>query len=120
MKRYRLTDLPDVSEGHFLSGIVPGEFLREGGLSFKSPGQRTHTGDGPDGSDRHTHDDCEVFVTLQGRGRMEVDGISHPVTTGDVIVIEPGEDHHLIADADDPCVNLWLHAGSRPHWEAET
>ena len=33
------------------------------------------------------------------------------------IVIEPGEDHHLIADPDDPCINLWLHAGPRPHWE---
>ena len=116
MKRYRLTDLADIREGHFLADVIPGEFLTEGGLSFKSPGQRTHDHDGPRGDDRHTHYDCEVFVILQGRGRMEVDGETHPVTVGDVIVIEPGEDHHLTADPDDPCTNLWLHAGPRPHW----
>jgi len=120
MKRYRLTDLTDVRDGHFLVDVIPGDYLREGGLGFKCPGQRTHDHDGPDGSDRHTHEDCEVFVILQGRGRMEVDGEHHPIATGDVIVIEPGEDHHLIADPDDPCVNLWLHAGGKPHWEADS
>lgn len=119
MKRYRLSNLTDTGNGHFLSALIPGRHLGPGGLGFKTPGQRTHTADGPDGTDRHVHDDCEVFVILQGRGCMEVDGERHPLTTGDVIVIEPGEDHHLIADPDDPCVNLWLHAGETPHWRAE-
>ena len=29
---------------------------------------------------------------------------------GDIVLIEPGEEHHLLADEEDPIVNLWLHA----------
>lgn len=116
MKRYRLTELPDNRDGHFLKGIIGGRFLCMGGMGFKKPGVRTHSNDGPGGTDRHVHDDdCEVFVILQGKARMELNGEMHPMTTGDVIVVEPGEDHHLISDDDDPCVNLWLHAGPQRH-----
>ncbi len=116
MKRYRVHELPDVSEGHLLRGIVPGEFLCMGGLGFKPPGSRTHSNDGPGGSDCHVHEsDCEVFVILQGRAVMEIDGTRHELTTGDICVVEPGEDHHLVSDRRDPCVNLWLHAGPRRH-----
>ena len=115
MKRYRLTQLADVRDGHFLKGILPGRFIREGAMGYKAPGFRTHTNDAPDGKDRHVHDDTEVFVILQGKASMEVDGATHALVTGDVVVIEPGEDHHLVADRDDPCVNLWLHGGAARH-----
>jgi mannose-6-phosphate isomerase-like protein (cupin superfamily) len=115
VKIYRLTELPDTREGHFLKGIVPGAYLYQGGLGFKQLGQRTHSHDGPGGSDRHVHDDCEVFVILQGKAQMELNGELHPLTCGDVCVVEPGEDHHLVADENDPCVNLWLHAGPERH-----
>jgi hypothetical protein len=115
MRRYRLTDLQDVREGHFLQGLLDGTYLCEGGLGFKKPGERTHTADGPDGSDRHVHEDCEVFIILQGKAEMDIDGERHPLTTGDICIVEPGEDHHLIADPADPCVNVWLHAGEARH-----
>ncbi|MHB0859431.1 MAG: cupin domain-containing protein [Anaerolineae bacterium] len=116
MIKRRLSDLPDVREGHFLSGLIPGRYLCQGALSYKPPGFRTHTHDGPDGSDRHVHlDDYEVFVLLQGKACMELNGEMHPLVTGDVFVVEPGENHHLIADMEDPCVNLWLHAGPQRH-----
>jgi mannose-6-phosphate isomerase-like protein (cupin superfamily) len=117
MKKYRLTQLEDIREGHFLAGIIPGAYLCQGGIGFKPPGFRTHAHDGPGGSDRHVHEsDYEVFVILQGKAVMEIDGEPHPLTTGDICVVEPGEDHHLISDQHDPCVNLWLHAGpARPH-----
>lgn len=116
MKRYRLKDLGDVSEGHFLGSALPGRFLCMGGMGFKRPGERTHTNDGPGGADRHVHDnDCEAFVILQGKAFMEIDGVRHELVTGDICVVEPGEDHHLIADEADPCVNLWLHAGNERH-----
>ncbi len=109
MKRLRLRDLQDVTDGHFLKGIIPGEFLCQGALSFKHPGQRTH------GTDPHVHEDHEVFVLLQGKAVMEIDGEPHHMQTGDIIVCEPGEDHHLISDEHTPCINLWLHAGPTPH-----
>jgi mannose-6-phosphate isomerase-like protein (cupin superfamily) len=119
MRKLRLTELPDNRDGHFLAGVVPGEFLAGGGLSFKKPNVRTHDHDAADGSDRHVHSDCEVFVILQGRAVMEVDGARHDLVTGDVVVVEPGEDHHLVSDAVDPSVNLWLHAGPSRHPDQE-
>jgi mannose-6-phosphate isomerase-like protein (cupin superfamily) len=115
MKRVRLKDLADNAAGHFLAGIVPGRYLCGGGLSFKKPGVRTHSGDGPAGTDLHVHDDCEVFVILQGKAIMEVEGKRHELTTGDVFVVEPGEDHHLTSNTEDPCINLWLHTGAERH-----
>jgi mannose-6-phosphate isomerase-like protein (cupin superfamily) len=116
VKRFRLKDLHDVREGHFLAGILPGRYLSKGGLGFKKPGERTHSHDGVGGSDGHVHeDDCEVFVILQGKAVMELDDARIALTTGDVLVVEPGENHHLVSDERDPCVNLWLHAGKERH-----
>ena len=116
MKRYRLTDLADTRDGHFLSSVIPGKYLCMGAMGYKKPGERTHTNDGPGGIDQHIHDDDrEAFVILQGKAVMEIDGERLPLVTGDIIVIEPGEDHHLVSDEDDPCINLWLHAGDTRH-----
>ena len=38
-----------------------------------------------------------------------VDGVEHPFEAGDIVVIEPGEEHHIVADEEDPIVNIWLH-----------
>ena len=116
MKRYRLNQLANIRDGHFLKGIIPGEFLCKGGLSYKKPKERTHSNDGPENIDYHVHeDDYEVFIILQGKAEMEVDGKLFPMVTGDIFVIEPGEDHHLISDEIDPCINIWLHAGQKRH-----
>ena len=121
MKRCRLSDLGDIRDGHFLQGIVSGPYLCAGGVGFKAPGFRTHSGDGPGGSDRHVHGDVhEVFVILQGKAVMEVDGKGHALATGDICVIEPGEDHHLVADKLDPCVNLWIEVGRERHRDQRT
>ena len=115
MKRYRLNELPDVRDGHFLKGILPGKYICDGWMSAKAPGFRTHSLDGPGGSDRHVHDHVEVFVMLQGKAVMELDGKKIPLVTGDVFVVEPGEDHHLVSDAHDPCINLWFNGGDERH-----
>ena len=120
MKRLRLTDLDPVAGAHILAGIIPGRYLNKGGIGFKAPGQRSHDHGcqcrACDGMGRHVHpDDHEAFIILQGRGVIEIDGVSHPVRAGDVIICEPGEDHHLVADPDDPCVNVYLHAGDQRH-----
>ena len=116
MKRYRLSNLADIREGHVFRDLLPGDYLCMGGMGFKKPGERTHTNDGPGGADCHVHeDDREAFVILQGKAMMEVEGERHPLVAGDIVVIEPGEDHHLISDSEDPCINLWLHAGPDRH-----
>jgi len=121
MKILTIHDLP-LEKRHILSGLIAGEFLSHGGMGFKAPGHRSHdvgcTCKSCDGRGRHVHaDDEEVFVILQGKARMEVDGVSHPLKAGDVVICEPGEDHHLVSDADDPCVNIYLHGCDTPHHE---
>ncbi len=115
MRKLTISDLT-IGKGHVLEGIVPGEYLTHGGLNFKGPGQRSHDVgcdcSSCDGHGRHVHeDDNEIFVILQGKARIEVDGRSHDLVAGDVVICEPGEDHHLVSDESDPCVNLYLHAG---------
>ncbi|NLN19264.1 MAG: cupin domain-containing protein [Firmicutes bacterium] len=109
MKRYRFHDLRADGGEHIASRIIPGKRLARGGLSFHTPGMRTHA------AGRHVHDDHEVFCILQGRGFIEIDGQREPVQVGDVLVIEPGEDHHLIGDPEHPIVNLWFHASDEGH-----
>ena len=115
MKRFRLHELGDIAEGHILKEILPGAYLSSGGLSFSERGSRSHSYDGPDGSDYHVHNDCEAFIILQGKGEMEIKSISYPVKTGDVIIVEPGEDHHLISSIADPIVTVWCHAAMHRH-----
>ncbi|MCU6707508.1 cupin domain-containing protein [Paenibacillus sp. J5C_2022] len=115
MLRGSIYELKDGALEHVLEEWLPGKYLSHGGLAFAKPGERSHSHDGPGGRDYHTHKDCEAFVILQGRGLMEVDGGMHAVKPGDIIVIEPGEDHHLISDERDPIVTLWLHAGEHRH-----
>ena len=115
MKRYRLHELPDVRDGHLLQSILPGSYLYQGGLAFTRPGERSHTSDGPGGRDYHVHGDCEAFLILQGKGSIEINRTFTPVATGDIIVVEPGEDHHLHSSEDDPIVTLWCHAGPVRH-----
>ena len=103
MIKLRLNQLTDAREGHFLTGFLQGAYLCKGGMGFKGTNVRTHTNDGPEGRDHHVHDDdCEAFVILQGKAMMELNGVMHPMVTGDVFIVEPGEDHHLISDPADP------------------
>jgi len=112
MKRYTLADFARPDEGlpHVAARLIPGARLCQGGLSFHRAGERTHDSEG-----RHTHDDHEVFVIMQGRGWIEIEGRREPIAAGDVLVIEPGEDHHVLGDAGHPVVNLWFHASAAGH-----
>lgn len=115
MLKLRLNELKDRKSGHIFGDLLPGDYLCAGGLAFARPGERSHTNDGPGGIDFHTHEDREAFIIIQGSGVMEVDGKEHLVTTGDIVIIESGEDHHLRSSEDDPIVTLWCHAGADRH-----
>lgn len=115
MIRLRLTDLKDHHEGQVLQDILPGAFISSGGLAFARPGERSHTNDGPGGRDYHVHGDRELFLILQGQGTMEINGVHHSVSVGDIVIVEPGEDHHLNSSPEDPIVTLWCHAGPNLH-----
>ena len=47
----------------------------------------------PDTQQPHTED--EVYVVLEGRGTLEVEGQNFPVTEGDALFVEAGAEHRF-------------------------
>jgi quercetin dioxygenase-like cupin family protein len=109
MRRYRFADLGAEGAEHVASKLVPGKRIAAGGLSFHAPGGRTH----PEGDHRHPEE--EVFCIVQGRGVLEVDGRREAIHAGDVIVIEPNEEHYIYADPEAPTINCWFRADAAGH-----
>lgn len=110
MTLYHLRDLPLVREGHIFGGVADGKFISAGAMLYQPPGRIAHA-DEP----RHIHDSEEVFVILQGKAVVHFDKRDVPLAAGEVMVVEPGENHHLKADRDDPPVMLYLHFGPKRH-----
>lgn len=110
MRLYRLSQLPEVASGHVFGGIVEGRFISTGGMLFLPRKHLAHA-DEP----RHVHDTQEVFVMLQGEAVVHFENRDEPLSAGEVMVIEPGENHHLESDAEDPPVMLYLHCGQERH-----
>ena len=109
MKRYTFADLGSSGPEHVASQLIPGKRIAHGGLSFHTPGMRTHS------EGEHRHEDEEVFCIMQGRGQIEIDGRLEPIQAGDVLVIEPGEEHHIIGHPEHPIINCWFHATAEGH-----
>lgn len=103
MKKLSLADLAGRADGPVTSPAVPGFLIERGGLSRYAAGQRSH----PEG--HHVHTVPELFCILQGSGLVEIDGRHTPFEAGDVLLVEPGEDHHLISQGSVPLVSVWMH-----------
>lgn len=107
MRKLTFADLGGRGAGPVVAGILPGYVIERGGFRVRDePGFRTHQGEqGP-----HVHTVPEVFCIFAGCGAVEIDGTEvDTFETGDVLVIEPGEDHHLISRGPDPLVYSWMH-----------
>lgn len=100
MRKLRTEDLhPSTTE--LLGDLLPGARVVSGGVYVFKPGETAHP------EDRHAHEVDEVFVFIQGTGVIPIDGVDYPVETGDVIVVEAGEDHHTRSSERDPLVAAW-------------
>jgi len=49
----------------------------------------------PEPDHQQPHSDDEVYVVLEGRGTLEVEGQSFPVSEGDALFVEAGADHRF-------------------------
>jgi mannose-6-phosphate isomerase-like protein (cupin superfamily) len=49
----------------------------------------------PAADGQQPHDDDEVYVVLNGRGTLEVEGKSFDVSEGDALFVEAGAEHHF-------------------------
>lgn len=103
MRKLSLAALGGGGDGPVLHRAVPGFLVERGGVSRYLPGERTH----PEG--HHVHDVPEVFCIVQGSGVIEIDGTPTPFEAGDIFVVDPGEDHHLVSQGELPLISMWLH-----------
>ena len=100
MKKMTLHDLT-YTDSRLLPGNLGDKRVAHGGLYIFKPGEIAHP------EPRHVHDVEEVFIFVQGRGVLPIDGVEYPVKTGDVVIVEAGEDHHTRSSQDDPLVAAW-------------
>jgi mannose-6-phosphate isomerase-like protein (cupin superfamily) len=75
--------------------------LTSGGMYLFKPGEKAH-------DEAHVHDKKEVLIFIQGKGEVPIDGVVYPLKTGDVVVVEPGEDHRTTSSVEDPLVVAWF------------
>ena len=100
MKRLTISDL-HWNDSHLMPDAFGTRKITGGGLYLFKPGETAHP------EPRHVHNTDEVFVFIQGKGIIPIDGVDYPVKTGDVIIVEAGEDHHTRGSEDDPLVAAW-------------
>ena len=100
MRKLRIHEL-NPSHGRLLPDVLRDATIVSGGVYVFKPGETAHP------EDRHVHDVDEVFVFVQGRGVIPVGGVDHPVETGDVVIVEAGEDHHTRSSVESPLVAAW-------------
>ena len=75
--------------------------VRSGGVYVFKPGETAH----PEA--RHVHDVDEVFIFVQGKGVIPIDGVEYPIAAGDVVIVHKGEDHHTRSSVEAPLVAAW-------------
>lgn len=100
MKKLTITEL-GFSDSRLLPDLLGGAVIARGGVYIFKPGEIAHP------EPRHVHDTAEVFILVQGSGVLPIDGVEYPVRTGDVFIVEAGEDHHLRSSIEDPLVSAW-------------
>ncbi|MDX9755410.1 MAG: cupin domain-containing protein [bacterium] len=89
------------SDTRLFPQILGDKKIKSGGLYVFKPGETAHP------EPRHVHDVDEVFIFVQGRGVLPIDGVEYPVKTGDVVIVKGGEDHHTRSSVEDPLVAAW-------------
>lgn len=96
----RIADLRP-SDTRLMPDLLGDAKIDHGGVYIFKPGQTAHP------EPRHVHDTAEVFIFIQGKGVLPIDGVEYPVKTGDVVIVKAGEDHHTRSSVEDPLVAAW-------------
>jgi mannose-6-phosphate isomerase-like protein (cupin superfamily) len=105
MKKLHISDL-NPNDSYLMPAALGDKTISHGGIYVFKPGETAH----PEAV--HVHDTDEVFIFIQGRGVIPIDGVDYPVKTGDVVIVEAGEDHHTRSSEDDPLVAAWYVMGA--------
>lgn len=54
----------------------------------------------------HTHEFCEFYCFLGGKGEYKVEGNTYPLQVGDILLMQPGEAHYISIDPSHPYKRL--------------
>lgn len=100
MRKLKISDLKPNSS-RLLPDLLGDATITGGGLFIFKPGEIAH----PEAV--HVHEVNEVFIIVQGKGILPIDGIDYPIEAGDVVIVEAGEDHHTRSSVNDPLVAAW-------------
>ena len=100
MKHFRLSDLAP-SPTRLMPEMLGGRRITGGGLTLFKPGETAHP------EPVHVHESDEVFIFLEGKGVLPIDGVEYPIEAGDVVIVEAGEDHHTRSSIEEPLVACW-------------
>lgn len=107
MKRCRLSELPDAGQDHVFRALVSSPYIwEEASIEFRGRGEVIPWG---------VHEDDEIYVILQGKARVRLEGRVEHLSAGEVMLIEPGERHQFESDEEDPCVQMYVHCGPERH-----
>jgi mannose-6-phosphate isomerase-like protein (cupin superfamily) len=99
MKRFRINEL-GISQTRLLPELIGERRITHGGVYVFKPGEVAHP-------EIHIHEVDELFIFVQGKGVIPINGIIHPIETGDIVLVEAGEDHHTTSSETDPLVAVW-------------
>lgn len=83
--------------------VFAGKKVASCGVAMLQPGEVAHEGE------YHVHEGEEVFVILSGEVTVPITGGQTDIAgTGDWVLIEPGEEHHLTNHTKLPAVVMYL------------
>jgi quercetin dioxygenase-like cupin family protein len=99
MRKFRISDIVP-GETRLMPELLGDAKVTGGGIYVFKPGETAHP-------ERHVHDVDEIFIFVQGKGVLPIDGVEYPLQTGDVVLVEAGEDHHTRSSVDEPLVAAW-------------
>ena len=57
----------------------------------------------------HTHDVCELYIFLYGKGKFLVEGNEYHLSNGDIILLRPAESHYIDIDPSRPYERFSVH-----------
>lgn len=57
----------------------------------------------------HTHEKCEVYYFIAGKGKYHIEGSEYPLTSGDILIMRSTESHYIEIDPRYPYERIAVH-----------
>ena len=103
MEIVRVSETPGEQQGRMVSKVFLNRTVVACGVPTFPPGLCAHEGE------KHVHEHDEVFIILAGEITVPiVGGRTGVARTGDWVLVEAGEEHHLTNHANLPCRAMFL------------